>query len=176
MIFPLHSEILWTFQLFQTYVSSSRYTHICSNYLVKVRKQRCLPRATALIGSHTSVCIISNKSVACSIVPENGVFSHLAQKARFASSKWFITKWFRKSIFMEFLHALYTDMTQTAVPQISCTIIINFSSFGINIMNMCITTIEIQQTMFIGCMTIEGLIHVNRTTIILDFKWITILQ
>ena len=33
---------------------------------------------------------------------------------------------------MEFLHALYTDMTQTAVPQISCTIIINFASFGID--------------------------------------------
>ena len=68
---------------------------------------------------------------------------------------------------MEFLHALYTDMTQTAVPQISCTFIINFASFGINIMNMCVTTIEIQQTIFIGCMTIEGFIHVNRTTIIL---------
>ena len=72
-----------------------------------------------------------------------------------------------KSIFMEFLHALYTDMTQTAVPQISCTIIINFASFGINIMNMRITMIEIQQTIFIGCITIEGLIHVNRITIIL---------
>ena len=32
----------------------------------------------------------------------------------------------------------------------SCTIIINFSSFGFNIMNMCITTIEIQQTIFVG--------------------------
>ena len=72
-----------------------------------------------------------------------------------------------KSISMEFLHELYTNMTQTAVPQISCTIIINFASFGINIMYMCITTIEIQQTIFIGCMTIEGFIHVNRTTIIL---------
>src|SRR3954468_23981468 len=51
---------------------------------------------------------------------------------------------------MEFLHALYTNMTQTAVAQISCTIIINFVSFGFNIMNMCITTIEIQQTIFIG--------------------------
>ena len=85
---------------------------------------------------------------------EERSFSHLAQKARFASIKWFITKWFRKSIFMEFLHALYTDMTQTALPQISSTIIINFASFGINIMNMFVTTIEIQQTIFIGCMTI----------------------
>ena len=39
--------------------------------------------------------------------------------------------------------------------------------FGINIINMCITTIEIQQTIYIGCMTIEGFIRVNRTTIIL---------
>ena len=70
---------------------------------------------------------------------------------------------------MEFLDALYTDMTQTAVPKISCTIIINFASFGINIMNMCVTTIEIQQTIFIGCMTIEGFIYLNRTTIILWF-------
>ena len=39
-------------------------------------------------------------------------------------------------------------MTQTAVPKISCTIIINSASFGINIMNICITTIEIQQNYF----------------------------
>ena len=32
----------------------------------------------------------------------------------------------------------------STVPQICCTIIINFASFGINIMNMCITTIKIQ--------------------------------
>ena len=70
---------------------------------------------------------------------EERSFSHLAQKARFANIKWFTTKWFQKSIFMEFIHALYTDMTQTAVPQISCTIIINFASFGFNIMNVCIT-------------------------------------
>ena len=38
---------------------------------------------------------------------------------------------------MEFLHALYTNMTKTAVLQVCCTIIINFASFGINIMNMC---------------------------------------
>ena len=31
--FPLHSEILLTFQMFQTYASLSRYTHICSNHL-----------------------------------------------------------------------------------------------------------------------------------------------
>ena len=30
--FALHSEIIWTFQMFQTYVSSSRYTHIFSNH------------------------------------------------------------------------------------------------------------------------------------------------
>src|SRR3954462_2352005 len=30
---------------------------------------------------------------------------------------------------MEFLHALYTNMTSTVVPQTSCTIIINFASF-----------------------------------------------
>ena len=40
------------------------------------------------------------------------------------------------------------------MPQISCTIIINIASFGFNIMKMCITTIEIQQTIFIGCMTV----------------------
>ena len=37
-------------------------------------------------------------------------------------------------------------------------------------MNMCIATIEIQQTINIGCMTIEGFIHVNRITIILCLK------
>ena len=31
--FTLHSEILLSFQMFQTYVSSSRYTHVCSNHL-----------------------------------------------------------------------------------------------------------------------------------------------
>ena len=48
---------------------------------------------------------------------------------------------------MKKLHAdgLFTNMTQTAVPQISCTIIINSASFGFNIMNMCITTIEIHK-------------------------------
>ena len=71
---------------------------------------------------------------------------------------------------MEFLHALYTDMTQTAVPQKSCTIIYQLCIYGISIMNMCITTIEIQQTIFIGCMTIEGFIQVNIITIILDLN------
>ena len=37
--------------------------------------------------------------------------SHLAHEAWFASIKWFIIKWFQKSIRMEFLHALYTNMT-----------------------------------------------------------------
>ena len=37
-------------------------------------------------------------------------------------------------------------------------------SFG---MNMCITTIEIQQTIHFGCKTIEGIIQINRVTIIL---------
>ena len=32
---------------------------------------------------------------------------------------------------------------------------------------ICVSLIEIQQTIFIGCMAIEGFIHVNRTTIIL---------
>ena len=52
------------------------------------------------------------------------------------------------------IHNIETNKTQTVVPQISCTIIINFASFGFNIMNMCITTIEIQRTNFIGCVTI----------------------
>ena len=65
---------------------------------------------------------------------------------------------------MEFLHALYTDMTQTAVPQITCSIIIDFASFGINIMNMCISTIEDQQTIFIGCITIEGFYSYKQNT------------
>ena len=31
--FPLHPEIISTFQMFHTYVLSSRYTHIYSNHL-----------------------------------------------------------------------------------------------------------------------------------------------
>ena len=45
-------------------------------------------------------------------------------------------------------------------------------SFG---MNMCITTIEIQQTIHFRCKTIEGIIEINRVTIIL-LKWITVLR
>ena len=45
---------------------------------------------------------------------------------------------------MEPLHAIYTNMTEAAVPQVSGTIIINSYPFGTNIMNMCNTTIEIQ--------------------------------
>ena len=97
----------------------------------------------------------SNKSVALSIVPENGVLVILPW-GTVRKYQVIHNQVIQKSISMEFLHALYTDMTQTAVPQISCTIIINFGSFGFNIMKMCITTTEIQQTIFIGCMTIEG--------------------
>ena len=45
---------------------------------------------------------------------------------------------------MEPLHAIYTNMTQAAVPQVSGTIIIALYLFGTNIMNMCNTTIVIQ--------------------------------
>ena len=61
---------------------------------------------------------------------------------------------------MELLHAFYTNMTYMAVPQVSGTIITILYLFG---MNMCITTIEIH----FRCKTIEGIIQINRVTIIL---------
>ena len=45
-------------------------------------------------------------------------------------------------------------------------------SFG---MNMCITMIEIQWTIHFRCKTIEGIIQINRVTVIL-LKWITVLR
>ena len=53
-----------------------------------------------------------------------------------------------------------------AVPQVCGTIITILYLFG---MNMCITTIEIH----FRCKTIEGIIQINRVTIIL-LKWITV--
>ena len=71
---------------------------------------------------------------------------------------------------MEFLHVLYTDMTQTTVPQISCTIIINFASFGINIMNMCITTIEIQQTILLGVSPLKVVFMLTEQQLFFDLN------
>ena len=51
----------------------------------------------------------------------------------------------------------YTNMTYMAVPQVGGTILYLFG------MNMCITTIEIH----FRCKTIEGIIQINRVTIIL---------
>ena len=70
---PLHSKILLTFWLFQTCVSLTRYTHIFSNHLWSSENNDTRREPQHSFGSHTSVCIISNKSVARSIVPENGV-------------------------------------------------------------------------------------------------------
>ena len=44
---------------------------------------------------------------------------------------------------MELLHALDTNVTKAAVPQVCGTIVINFISFGIHAMNMCNTMFEI---------------------------------
>ena len=44
---------------------------------------------------------------------------------------------------MELLHALDTNVTKAAVPQVCGTIVINFKSFGIYTMNMCNITLEI---------------------------------
>ena len=105
-----------------------------------------IPAASINIHRTTYISMYDFQQICCSLhCSGERSFSHLAHEAWFASTKWFIIKWFQKSIRMEFLHALYTNMTQTAVPQISCTIIINSASFGFNIMNMCISTIEIQQ-------------------------------
>ena len=46
---------------------------------------------------------------------------------------------------MELLHALDTNVTKAAVPQVCGTIVINFTSFGIHTMNMCNITFEIHQ-------------------------------
>ena len=83
-------------------------------------------------------------------------------------SQTFQNKWVQRSIDMELLHAFYTNMTQVAVPQVCGTIITILYLFG---MNMCITTIEIH----FRCKTIEGIIQINRVTIIL-LKWITVLR
>ena len=40
---------------------------------------------------------------------------------------------------MELRHAFYSNMTQTAMPQINGIIIIRFKSFGINVMDVSIT-------------------------------------
>ena len=80
----------------------------------------------------------------------------------------FQNEWVQRSIYMELLHAFYTNMTQVAVPQVCGTIITILYLFG---MNMWITTIEIH----FRCKTIEGIIQINRVTIIL-LKWITVLR
>ena len=130
-------------------------------------------RASSLIGLHTSKCIISNKSLARSISLKTRPSVilpmwhdlHVSSDSKSSESK--------RSICMEFLHAfapigmVHTSQTiQKGVsPKIhqhgtsSCVLHqydssgsatskwyfhYYFVSFGINIMNMCITTIEIQ--------------------------------
>ena len=109
--FPLHSEILWTFQMFQTYVSSSRYTHICSNHLWRSENndtRREPQHSSDLIHQYVLYPI---SQLLAPLFLENRVSVIFAHEAWFASINWFITKWFQKSISMDFLHALYTNMT-----------------------------------------------------------------
>ena len=102
--FLLHSEILWTFQMFQTCVSLSRYTHICSNHLWRSENNdtRHEPQHSSNHIHQYALFPISQL-----LTPLFRSLSHVAHEAWFASIKWFIIKWFQKSISMEFLHALH---------------------------------------------------------------------
>src|SRR3954467_10200571 len=98
-----------------------------------------------LIGPHTSVCMISNKSLARSIVPENGVLvilpmrhgSHVSNDSKSRDSK-SPSAW-------SFFIRLTPNMTKAAVPHVSGTIVINVNSFGTHTMDMCNITFEIHQ-------------------------------
>ena len=103
--FPLHSEILWTFQMFQTYVSSSRYTHIAQ--IICEGEKIMIPATSLNIHRATYICMYDFQQICCSLHSSGERrFSHLAHEARFASIKWFIIKWFKIpsvwSFFMRF--------------------------------------------------------------------------
>ena len=107
----LHSKNLWTFQVFQTCVSSSRYTHICSNHLwrsenndTRREPQHSLDRIHRYVLFPISQWLapLFRRTESLVIFP----MRHGSQ-----ASKWFIIKWFQNPISMEFLHALYTNMT-----------------------------------------------------------------
>ena len=133
---------------------------------------------------------------------ETTLFSHLAHVVWFAYLKWFKIKWVQtihlhgvsscvhtnrhgshvsnfsknewvqRSINMALLHAFYTNMTQMAVPQVGGTIITILYLLAWTCVSL---WSGFQWTIHFRCKTIEGIIQINRVTIIL-LKWITVLR
>ena len=153
---------------------------------------------------HSLECIHQNVllPISCSLVPsywKRGLSVimpmwydlHVSSDSKSSESK--------RSICMEFLHAYipidmvrmsqyFSKTSESKDPsnmELSSCVLYQYDSsasatsmwyylisFG---MNMCITTIEIQQTIHFKCKNIEGIIQINRVTIIL-LKWITVLR
>ena len=72
MILHFTMKFFELFQMFQTCVSSSRYTHICSNHLWRLENND-IRREPQHSSDRIHQYVISIKSVARSIVLENGV-------------------------------------------------------------------------------------------------------
>ena len=131
--------------------------------------------STACVSTHWTAhikCITSNKLLSCSILLKTRPFSHLAHVVWFACLKWFKIRWVQRSINMELLHAFYTIMTYMAVPQVSGTIITILYLLAWTCVSL---RSRFQWTIHFRCKTIEGIIQINRVTIIL-LKWITVLR
>src|SRR5438067_2472346 len=76
---------------------------------------------------------------------------------------------------MDLLHALYTNMTKSAMPHLHVIFII-LQSFGLNIVNVTHVTIEIkyEYTMQLRCVNIKHFILINRTTNCIILKRIVV--
>ena len=95
MIFHFTLKLYELFKMFQTCVSLSRYTHICSNHLWRSENNdtRCEPQHSSDRIHQYVLFPVSQLLAPCS---GERRFSHLAHEAPFASTKWFIIKWFPK--------------------------------------------------------------------------------
>ena len=101
MIFYFTLKFFELFKCF-SYVSLSRYTHICLNHLWG---QKIMILAACLNTHRTAhISMYDFQQVTCPFhcSKERG-FSHLAKEAWFACVKWFKIKWLQKSISMEVL-------------------------------------------------------------------------
>jgi len=78
------------FQKIQTYVSSSKYPYI---YLSHFEDRQNPLLAITFIGLHTSKCMITNKFVARSLWPVNGISVTSLFRRKVTSVRWFIIKW-----------------------------------------------------------------------------------
>ena len=151
--------------------------------ICEVRTSRYPLHAWALIGLHTSKCITSNKLLSCSILLRTRTFSHLAHVVWFACLKWFKIKWVQMVHLHGVSSCIYTNRHGSHVsnsskrvsPKIhqhgaSSCVLYRYDlcgsatsrwyyhyyliSFG---MKMCITTIEIQQTIPLGARPLKVL-------------------